>query len=448
MPVFIWAPEEEGGWVPGGASRWWLHQSLKKLDSDLRELGSQLILRHGPSLTALNDLIRETGADTVYWNRRYEPTIISRDKSIKEALQVESIEAKSFNGSLLFEPWEIQTKQNKPYQVFTPFWKTCLGQNREHELLPTPQQLESIPQDIASCDLREFSLEPKTPWDLGLREHCRVGSEAAHERLHTFLAEHVGGYKDQRNFMDRVCTSGLSPHLHFGEISPREVWAETQVAMAKQPEFQKGADCFLSEIGWREFGYHLLYHFPKTTNVALRDNFKGFPWDVDTKKLKRWQRGATGIPIVDAAMRELWTTGIMHNRARMIVASFLTKHLLQPWQSGTEWFWDTLVDADLASNTLGWQWSAGCGADAAPYFRVFNPVTQAQKFDPAGAYIRRWVPELCQLELPHLYLPSQAPEEVLQTAGITLGTTYPYPIVDLAEGRERALAAYEKIKKE
>ncbi|MCG8448807.1 MAG: FAD-binding domain-containing protein, partial [Pirellulales bacterium] len=253
-------------------------------------------------------------------------------------------------------------------------------------------------------------------------------------------------YKKERDRMDLDATSQLAAHLHFGEISPREVWTETQTAIAANADVKTGADCFLSEVGWREFAYHLLYHFPNTTTEPLREPFAKFPWLDDNQALQRWQQGQTGVPIVDAAMRQLWISGTMHNRARMLVASFLTKHLLLPWQRGAEWFWDTLVDADLASNTLGWQWTAGCGADAAPYFRVFNPVTQAEKFDPDGAYIRRWVPELRELPTPAVFAPWQAKAEVLQEAGVALGKTYPEPIVDLAEGRQRALAAYETIK--
>ena len=279
-----------------------------------------------------------------------------------------------------------------------------------------------------------------------MRETWKVGTSAAEQQLQRFVVEACSHYEVGRNQLANDGTSRLSPALHFGEISPRQVWAETQAALAAKKSTEAGATCFLSEIGWREFGYHLLYHFPHTTKKPLREPFEKFPWSNSKKNLQRWQRGQTGYPVVDAAMRQLWHTGWMHNRARMIVASFLCKHLLIRWQRGAEWFWETLVDADLASNTLGWQWTAGCGADAAPYFRIFNPITQGEKFDPEASYIRRWVPELAKLPTKWIYQPWQAPSEVLAEANVRLGEDYPQPIVDHPVARQAALDAYEQIR--
>lgn len=446
VPVYIWAPDEEKPWEPGGATRWWLHQSLTSLAKDLEDRGSQLILRAGSSLDCLQKLIDETGASAIYWNRRYEPAIIKRDKQIKETLKDDDIDAQSFNGSLLFEPWEIETQKGDPYQVFTPFWKNCLGRDADHEPLSIPK---SLPQPDAwpdSDDLDNWQLEPEIPWDEGMRDTWEVGADAAEAQLEQFVAESVGAYEESRNQMAEDGTSRLSPYLHFGEISPRQVWTATRDAIDDDAKAEDGAKVFLSEIGWREFAYHLLFHFPETTTKPLREKFADFPWSKSKKNLRRWQRGRTGYPVVDAAMRQLWHTGWMHNRARMIVASFLCKHLLLPWQRGAEWFWDTLVDADLSSNTLGWQWTAGCGADAAPYFRIFNPITQGEKFDPDGEYIRSWVPELEKLPTKWLYQPWEAPDEVLEEAEVKLGDIYPKPIVEHSEARQKALDAYDEIK--
>lgn len=446
VPVYIWAPDEEKPWQPGGASRWWLHQSLASLSLQLAERNSQLILRCGPSLEMLQELIEATGATTVYWNRRYEPAFVQRDKKIKQKLQGAGLTVESFNGSLLFEPWEIETKQGDPYKVFTPFWKSCLARGDNHEPLKAPKVLPAPDAWPESEELDEWQLEPTIPWDDGMREFWDVGTDAANKQLKQFAKKSAADYEDQRNLMAEDGTSRLSPYLHFGEISPRQVWGAVQKAIENDKSTKEGAETFLSEIGWREFAYHLLYHFPDTTTEPLREKFASFPWSKSKKNLERWQRGKTGYPVVDAAMRQLWHTGWMHNRARMVVASFLCKHLLLPWQRGAEWFWDTLVDADLASNTLGWQWTAGCGADAAPYFRIFNPMTQGEKFDPEGDYVRQWVPELAELPNKWIYRPWEAPDEVLEEAGVTLGKDYPKPIVDHSEARQAALDAYDEIK--
>jgi deoxyribodipyrimidine photo-lyase len=397
IPVFIWAPEEEEPWPPGAASRWWLHQSLTALDRRLRAAGSQLIVRRGPSLDALERLIEETGARRVFWNRRYEPALVRRDEQIKQRLAAES-----FNAALLFEPWTVRR-----YEVFTAYWKACMA-------LPVPTAPQNAPKAMAapakwpkSLEIADLGLEPRIDWAAGIRAAWTPGEEGARAALKRFVRQR--DYAAQRDYPAAVGTSRLSPHLHFGEISVRRVWGAID------------DETFRRELGWREFAHHLLFHFPQTTNRPLRPEFEKFPWRNDQRLLKAWQRGQTGYLLVDAGMRELWTTGWMHNRVRMVASSFLTKHLRINWEEGAYWFWDTLVDADLANNTLGWQWTAGCGADAAPYFRIFNPERQAERFDPEGEYVRKWVPEMDRSD-------------------------YPRPIVDHAAARQEALAAFEKMR--
>jgi deoxyribodipyrimidine photo-lyase len=444
VPVYIWAHEEEAPWAPGGASRWWLHHSLGSLSEQLAALKSRLILRRGPTLATLRALIRETGATGVTWCRRYEPAVIERDRQVKAALVAAGVRGESFNGSLLHEPWTIATKQGRPYQVFSPFWKACQAAAVDHDPLPEPQILAAPHAWPESLALDDLQLLPKIRWDREFPQACEVGAPAAQKRLAAFVAEKLPRYEDDRNGLDVEGFSRLSPHLHFGEISPRQVMAAVQASAASKP--RRAATRFLTEIGWREFAHHLLYHFPHTIDQPLREAFRKFPWSRSSVRLKRWQRGLTGYPIVDAAMRQLWATGFMPNRARMIVASFLAKDLLIPWQAGAKWFWETLVDADLANNTLGWQWTAGCGADAAPFFRIFNPVAQAERFDPQGDYIRRWVPELSHMPTPWIFKPWDAPNNVLADFRFRLGTTYPRPLVDHAAARDKALAAFEKIR--
>jgi deoxyribodipyrimidine photo-lyase len=449
VPLFIWAPEEEGGWPPGGASRWWLHQSLDALSRDLEGLGSRLIIRRGDSLRVLLHLAKETGARAVFWNRRYEPASIARDTRVKVELAARGLEAKSFKGSLLQEPWEVKNQTGKPYQVFTPFWRACLAGPVPPLPLAAPGCLKRPRSWPESVSLLALELEPKIDWAAGLREAWQPGSQGARAKLRDFLAKAWLNYDEGRNRPDRLGTSRLSPHLHFGEISPRQVWHQVR-RYAEQHDLAASAwqrSQFLAELGWREFAHHLLYHFPHTPSQPLRPEFARFPWRKNQAWLRRWQRGQTGYPIVDAGMRELWTTGWMHNRVRMIVASFLVKDLLLPWSEGARWFWDTLVDADLANNTLGWQWSAGCGADAAPYFRIFNPIAQGERFDPQGAYVRRWVPELSRLPDHCIHRPWETPAPRLAEAGPRLGRDYPSPIVKHAIARETALEAYHTLRR-
>jgi deoxyribodipyrimidine photo-lyase len=448
LPVFIWAPEEEAPWSPGGASQWWLHQSLAALGEQFRALGSRLIIRRGPTLATLRTLVKETGATAVFWNRRYEPAVIARDAAVKEALRQDGLVAESSNGALLHEPWTIRNQSGKPFQVFTPFWRHCLNQPGPAELLPAPRTLPAPAKWPASLPLAALALEPRIPWAEGFRSGWQPGEVGAADHLQRFLAQAFDTYSVQRNRPDLRGTSRLSPHLHFGEISPRQIW-HGLARLAAQTGLPPGAwhaSQFLAEVGWREFAHHLLYHFPQTPTEPLRPAFKKFPWRTEAAWLKAWQRGRTGYPIVDAGLRELWTTGWMHNRVRMVVASFLVKDLLLDWQAGARWFWDTLVDADLAQNTLGWQWTAGCGADAAPYFRIFNPVSQGEKFDPHGDYVRRWCPELATLPAAWIHQPHQAPPAILRAAGVVLGRTYPQPVVSHAVAREVALEALASLK--
>ncbi len=448
LPVFILSSAEEDDWSPGGATRWWLHQSLSVLDARLRQKGSQLIIRQGPALATLRTLVQETGATAVFWNRRYEPASIARDKQVKEALLGDGLAVESFNGALLHEPWTIQNQSGKPFQVFTPFWKNCLTKPDPAAPLPAPKTLPAPVKWPMSLPLAALELEPRIAWAEGFRRVWQPGETGAATALEVFLDNAFDDYSGQRNRPDVVGTSRLSPHLHFGEISPRQIWQGLKIMATERGLHTERwrASQFLAEVGWREFAHHLLFHFPHTPTEPLRADFKKFPWQENAAGLRAWQKGQTGYPIVDAGMRELWTTGWMHNRVRMITASFLVKDLRLDWQAGARWFWDTLVDADLAQNTLGWQWTAGCGADAAPYFRVFNPTTQGEKFDPLGNYVRQWCPELAKLPDKWLHQPHAAPPEILRAAGVELGRNYPKPIVDHAAARTSALAAFARLK--
>jgi deoxyribodipyrimidine photo-lyase len=449
LPVFIWAPEEEGDWAPGGASRWWLHHSLNALRAELEAAGTRLLIRHGGSLETLQGLCKQTGADAVYWNRRYEPDAITRDRAVKQALRADGLEAESFNAALLQEPWAIQNKSGKPFQVFTPFWKHCLTLEDPPSPLPAPAAVPAPRQWPNGLDLAALQLEPRIRWAEGIQAEWLPGSTGAVNNLRSFLGKAFPNYGDHRNRPDLSGTSRLSPHLHFGEISPRQIWhaLKRSATGANLPVSAWRSSQFLAEVGWREFSHHLLFHFPQTTREPLRAQFSGFPWRANARHLRAWQQGRTGYPLVDAGMRELWTTGWMHNRVRMVVASFLVKDLLISWQEGAAWFWDTLVDADLAQNTLGWQWTAGCGADAAPYFRVFNPNGQGERFDPNGDYVRKWCPELAKLPSKWIHRPHETPVDLLSKADVHLGKSYPQPVVSHAIARNVALDAYKRLQK-
>ena len=433
VPVYIHHPQGDGEWAPGAASDAWRARSLRALDADLRARGSRLQVLRGDPAMLLPRLAAATGARAVRWNRRYEPAAEARDAGIKRALRADGVDARSHNGALLFEPWQVATQAGDPYKVFTPFWRAALQQWRLPALADAPDALPAPPALEGALEPDALALAPRPGWDRGFWDRWTPGEAGARAALEAFVAGALDGYGERRNVPGVRGTSRLSPHLHFGEIAP---W---RVARRLQGEGPAGdRDAYVRELGWREFGYHLLHHFPHTPDSNFNPRFDDFPWaEPDPAALEAWRRGRTGIPIVDAGMRELWHTGWMHNRVRMVAGSLLTKHLRAHWRHGARWFWDTLVDADLANNTLGWQWVAGTGADASPYHRVFNPVLQAQKFDPDGAYIARWVPELAGLP------PAQrhAPWTGVPPRG------YPRPVVDLARGREQALAALAAIRK-
>ncbi len=450
IPVYILDDEGEGKWRAGGAARWWLHHALASLDASLRAGGSRLVLARGNSRAVLRELVNTLEAGAVYWNRRYEPASMARDGAIQTEFAAGGLDARCFNSALLNEPDAIRNKQGRPFQVFTPYWRTCLTEPVAPPLRFAPQAIPAPASWPRSLELAELELLPRKDWGGGLAEAWQPGEAGGAKRLRQFVAKAMESYADDRNRPDLDGTSLLSPWLHFGEIGPRQIWAAIKARSRESGVFPpgNGARVFLSEVGWREFAHHLLFHFPETPGQPLRREFARFPWaeDPGSVMLRAWQRGLTGYPVVDAGMRQLWHTGWMHNRVRMVAASFLVKHLRLPWEHGAAWFWDTLVDADLASNTLGWQWSAGCGADAAPYFRVFAPVLQGGKFDPHGDYVRRWVPELARLPAAHIHAPWQAPPAVLAEAGVRLGENYPRPVVDHAAARGAALAAFRQLR--
>ncbi|MDR6292836.1 deoxyribodipyrimidine photo-lyase [Inquilinus ginsengisoli] len=446
VPVFILDPGGEGDWPPGGASRWWLHHSLAALATALAARGSRLVLRRGPAAKVLDALIREAGAGAVLWNRRYEPAAIARDSAIKQDLKRRGIAAESLNAALLFEPWEIRSRSDAPFKVFTPFWRACLERGGIAEPLDAPKRIPAPDAWPEGDDLDGWRLLPTKPdWAGGLRAAWTPGEAGARERLSSFLDSGLAGYAARRDRPDLDGTSSLSPHLHWGEIGPRRSWQALEHAAAETPALRSAASAYQRQLGWREFSTHLLHARPELPADPLDARFAAFPWESDPKALRAWQRGLTGYPVVDAGMRQLWRTGWMHNRVRMVAASFLIKHLRLHWREGEAWFWDTLVDADLANNAASWQWVAGSGADAAPYFRIFNPVLQGEKFDPDGTYVRRHVPELARLPAKWIHRPWAAPDAVLADAGVTLGKTYPRPIVDHAAARRLALAAFQAL---
>jgi deoxyribodipyrimidine photo-lyase len=439
IPVFILDDETPGLWKRGGASRWWLHHSLAALANDLAKRGSTLTLRRGPADKVISALVKETGARAVFWNRQYEPWAIARDTLIKDKLRAQGIEAHSFNSTLLREPWELKTGSGGPYRVFTPFWRAARESLGAVELAPEPKSISAPDTSPKSDSLVSWKLLPVKPdWATGFSPLWTPGEKGAQKRLEGFISDGLPLYAGNRDRPDIEATSRLSPYLHFGEIGPRQLWKAASAA-AQSGGQEKNADKFLSEVGWREFSYHLLYHFPHLPERNYKESFDAFPWNDSETNFRKWCRGQTGYPIVDAGMRELWTTGTMHNRVRMVTASFLIKHLLIPWQKGEAWFWDTLLDADLANNAASWQWVAGSGADAAPYFRIFNPIMQGEKFDPDGTYVRKWVPELQACDTKYVHRPWEAPD--------FSRLRYPAPMIDHATARDRALKAFETLPK-
>ncbi len=449
LPLYILDETVPERYMPGAASRWWLHHSLAALDESLRSRGSGLVLRRGDAGAILAGLASEAGVAQVHWNRCYEPFATARDQRIKQQLSGQGVEVASHKGALMFEPWEIETGQGTPYKVFSQFWKRGRLKSGVEvpQLREAPARLPALP-DIGGDRLESWGLLPTAPdWSGGFRPLWEPGEAGAFRKLNRFIDSGLRDYKNLRNRPDLEHVSRLSPHLHWGEIAPWRAWHAAAAAGSSRADIPE-ADVahFQSELGWREFSYHLLFNFPALPEKNWKPMFDAFPWSKSTKRLKAWQRGQTGYPLVDAGMRELWATGWMHNRVRMVVASFLIKHLMIHWREGERWFWDTLVDADLANNSASWQWVAGSGADAAPYFRIFNPITQGEKFDPQAGYIRRWVPEIAALDDKSVFRPWAAGDQVLSEAGIRIGHDYPAPIVDHFEARDRALAAYKAAK--
>lgn len=437
VPVYIADFASEGAWAPGGAQRWWLHHSLTVLDEALRQAGARLIVRHGDSLAELRRLIRETGAGAVYWNRLYEPEAIARDRRIKAALREDGLAVDSFNASLWAEPGRLKTGGGDPYKVFTPFWRTLQQQLPELRLQPAPTRIAMPHPHPHSLELAALELLPRLDWADAFPQHWRPGEAGALQALAGFVDAPLSGYGQRRDLPAVGGTSRLSPHLHFGEISPQQARAALRRSGANEADGD--AAHFLRELGWREFAHHLLFAFPDTTTQPLYEKFGKLPWRDKhdyARELQAWQRGATGIPIVDAGMRELWATGWMHNRVRMIAASFLIKHLLIDWRHGAQWFWDTLVDANYANNSVNWQWVAGSGVDANLFTRIMAPLTQSPKFDAAD-YIRRWVPELAQLDDKTIHDPD---------AYDARPPSYPSKRIGHREARERALAAYRRTR--
>ncbi len=446
LPVYVLDDAAPGPWACGGASRWWLHHSLVSLGGALDGLGSRLVLRRGSAATLLPGLAAEIGAAAVFCTRAHEPWAARQETAVAAACADAGVAFHRFPGATLHEPETPKTGAGKPFRVFTPFARACRALGEPRMPLPRPPVLPALPAWPESDALADWGLAPAAPdWAAGFADVWQPGEDGAEARLARFLETALSGYATLRDRPDLAGTSRLSPHLHFGEISPRRCWHAAAARLAATPEAASGAEAFLRELLWREFSRHLLHHAPDLPEAPFRPEFAAFPWRDDPRGLQAWQRGLTGVPMVDAGMRELWSTGWMHNRVRMITASFLVKNLMIHWRHGEAWFRDTLVDADLASNAANWQWVAGCGADAAPYFRIFNHVLQGRKFDPQADYVRRFVPELRQLPDSHIHAPWEAPPMMLRAAGVVLGQTYPLPIAGLAESRDRALTAYRSL---
>ncbi|MEQ1710030.1 MAG: deoxyribodipyrimidine photo-lyase [Hyphomicrobium sp.] len=452
LPVYVLDDVAAGGSTPGGramggASRWWLDKSLADLAAAIAKFGGKLILRRGDTRAVLTQLAAETGAVAVHATRAYEPWARRLEDDLHATLADAGVAFRRFGGALLREPEELRTKAGEPFKVYSPLWRALLALGEPRRPSPAPAAITFLAKPPKSDKLSDWALHPKKPdWSAGFGSTWQPGEAGALARLDAFLDRALDDYTEHRNRPDITGTSRLSPHLHFGEISPALCWHRARVAAAGRASAEKGLETFLKEIVWREFSYHLLFHWPDLPQAPFRSEFAHFPWIADGPALQAWQRGLTGYPIVDAGMRELWASGWMHNRVRMIAASFLIKDLMIHWREGERWFWDTLVDADLSSNAASWQWVAGSGADAAPYFRIFNPITQGVKFDPDGAYVRRWVPEIARLPAPLIHEPWTAPALLLHETGIELGRTYPLPIVEHAAARDRALAAFASLK--
>ena len=445
IPIYILDDENPKEHKIGSSSKIWLHYSLQKLK---KQFDNKLIFSKGNPEVILTELCQSESISNIFWNRVYEPWSISRDKKIKENMKKEGVEINTFNGSLLWEPWQVLKNDGTPYRVFTPYYRRgCLNANKPRRPLEKPRKIDYFEVKNFKClTIDQLNLLPKHAWKEKIIETWNIGEKAANKRLDEFVESEFNDYKEGRNFPSKKNVSRLSPHLHWGEISPNTVWFKVWDLNQLGIKHQQDTDTFLSEIGWREFSNYLLYYFPELPRKNLQKKFDNFSWDNNPLFLKAWQKGQTGYPIIDAGMRELWSTGYMHNRLRMIVGSFLVKNLLLHWHEGEKWFWDCLVDANLASNSSGWQWIAGCGADAAPYFRIFNPITQGLKFDADGDYVRKFVPEISLLPNKFLFNPWEAPDNILKKANVKLGENYPKPIVDIKTSRQKALSAFAKLK--
>lgn len=459
--IVVYGYEPFESWPRGAASRWWLHHSLAALASQYEALGQRLHIidaRSGGTAKALAAIVASHDLTGVFWQRRYEPEAIARDTAIKAQLSAMVPRVETFGGALLKEPWQHNKDDGTPYKVYTPLWRRFRAQFDCPVPLPAPQQLPPPPANLASPDsspgavpLEQLALLPTRDWADGFQPMWQPGEAGGLRRLDAFVADRVGSYGRLRDFPALDHGSGLAPHLHFGEVSPRQIWVKALAHPLGEGERDEDREVFLSELVWREFATHLIYHYPDMVDQSWKEPFRAYPWrDVNElsvkTQLRAWQKGQTGVPIVDAAMRQLWHTGTMHNRVRMVVGSYLTKNLRIHWREGARWFWDTLLDADLAANSFNWQWVAGSGADAAPYFRIFNPIRQGERFDPEGAYVRKWVPEVAGLPDKHLHAPWLAPAAVLSKSGVRLGDSYPLPLVDLKASREAALDGYQAVK--
>lgn len=445
IPLYIL--DESMPWSPGRASQWWLHNSLLDLRCRCKEQGVTLLLQRGHSATLIRAALKKYGAKAIYWNHCFEPALLMRDKILKKELQAEGIEVKTYNASLLHSPHKLFNKQGSYYKVFSAFWRNCALQIPQRLIFPLAKLQQS--SKVSSDHLESWNLLPNhINWAQHFHKDKQVGEAAAMRTLEKFIENSLINYANERDYPEKMSTSGLSPHLHFGEISPLQIWMALENIPKLSPEYSSATLKFKSELGWREFSYYLLYHFSLLPEKNFNSKFDHFKWSKNHNFLRAWQQGNTGYPIVDAGMRQLWQSGIMHNRVRMIVASFLTKDLLIHWRAGAAWFWDTLLDADLANNAMGWQWVAGCGVDAAPYFRIFNPTTQGEKWDPDGNYIKQWIPALAQLPIRYIHKPWLASAATLAAAGVKLGHNYPLPIVDHVEAYQKALLAYRQLSEE
>lgn len=445
VPVYIHDDYEESSM--GSASKWWLHHALNDFKTSIKKIKGTLIVQKGNPKDVLQKLLHETNAQDIYWNRRYEPHALKKDKELQAFFSEQQINIRTFEGFLLHEPWKITKENGEPYKVFTAYYKA----SQKHSVSSAVKKVTSIQassKPVESLSVSDLDLLPSIPWDETIKSTWEATEKGAIDVFKTFLKNKLLHYEKGRDFPAEALNSFLSPYFATGQLSARVLYhyLRTKAEKISSGAFEQQAEMFIRQLIWRDFAYQLLYHFPHTTTEPLNEKFKQFQWADGNEELQAWKNGKTGYPLVDAGMRELWETGFMHNRVRMVTASFLVKHLLIHWKHGANWFFDTLVDADLANNTMGWQWVAGSGADAAPYFRIFNPITQSEKFDKEGEYIKKWLPELKDIPSSYIHKPWEAPADVLEKANVTLNKTYPAPIVDHKAARERALEHYQHIK--